>query len=73
MAHFLEADDSATGFATNDYMADYTGLTIRAQIAAMCLQGILSNPGNTIKRMKIKVETAVDYADLLIEQLNETS
>jgi len=73
MAYFLEADDSATGFATNDCMADYKGLTIRAQIAAMCLQGILSNPGNTSDRMKIKVSISVDYADLLIEQLNETS
>jgi len=69
----IEPNDSSTGFAFSNDQRGNTGLTNRAQIAAMCLQGILSNPGNTTTRMKIKVETAVDYADLLIKQLNETS
>ena len=73
MSHFLDPDDSATGFATNDNMADYTGLTIRTQIAAMCLQGLLSNPGVSRIVKVYLTQEAIEFADQLIKDLNETS
>ena len=70
MSHFLDPDISATGFAMDDNMIDYTGLTVRAQIAAMAMQGILSS---RLSSPATVAAEAIAYADTLIRKLNETS
>ena len=55
----------------------HKGLTIREQFAAMAMQGLLSNRAivtghkNTID-IKALAESANNYANALIEQLNKT-
>jgi hypothetical protein len=54
-----------------EYNDNYSnGLTKREYFAAMALQALLED--NTIER-KYCVQSAVDYADDLIEELNKTN
>ena len=65
----INPNDSATGYAPDGY--SNTGLTIRAQIAAMAMQGLLSKPG--LNNIGSVANEAVACADSLIRKLNETS
>ena len=67
----IKPNDSATGYAPDGYFNK--GLTVRAQIAAMCLQGLLASPKGTKFSIKVIAEAAIVAADELIKQLNETS
>ena len=48
------------------------GLTKREYFAAMALQGIISNKDGLDIKIERIVESAVDTADALIEELNKT-
>jgi hypothetical protein len=48
------------------------GLTKREYFAAMALQGIIANKDGLDIKIERIVESAVDTADTLIEQLNKT-
>jgi hypothetical protein len=56
------------------YMDNYTseGLTKREYFAAMALQGIIANKDGLDIKIERIVESAVDTADALIEELNKT-
>ena len=49
-----------------------TGLTKREYFASMALQGIISNKDGLDIKIERIVESAVDTADALIEELNKT-
>jgi hypothetical protein len=49
-----------------------TGLTKREYFAAMALQGIIANKDGLDIKIERIVESAVDTADALIEELNKT-
>lgn len=68
----INPNDSATGFAFGNDQDGNIGLTIRAQIAAMCLQGLLAKTGYAFDN-DFLANQAVEFADELIKQLNETS
>ena len=55
-------------------MDNYTseGLTKREYFAAMALQGIIANKDGLDIKIERIVESAVDTADALIEELNKT-
>jgi len=67
----INKNDSATGWAPSERSYQNTGLTIRAQIAAMAMQGLLSKPG--LNNIGSVANEAVACADSLIRKLNETS
>lgn len=48
----------------------YSGLTVRAYIAAKALQGILANP-RTINNLETVSSASVEYTDALIAELNK--
>jgi len=56
------------------YMDNYTseGLTKREYFAAMAMQGIIANKDGLDIKIERIVESAVDTADALIEELNKT-
>lgn len=54
----------------NNYIS--TGLTKREYFAAMVIQGIISNKDGLDIKIERIVESAVDTADALIEELNKT-
>ena len=54
----------------NNYIS--TGLTKREYFAAMALQGIIANKDGLDIKIERIVESAVDTADALIEELNKT-
>jgi hypothetical protein len=56
------------------YMDNYTseGLTKREYFAAMALQGIIANKDGLDIKIERIVESAVDTADALINELNKT-
>jgi hypothetical protein len=56
------------------YMDNYTseGLTKREYFASMALQGIIANKDGLDIKIERIVESAVDTADALIEELNKT-
>jgi hypothetical protein len=49
-----------------------TGLTKREYFASMALQGIISNKDGLDIKIERIVESAVDTADALIDELNKT-
>ena len=49
-----------------------TGLTKREYFAAMAMQGIITNKDGLDIKIERIVESAVDTADALIEELNKT-
>jgi hypothetical protein len=51
---------------------NYTGLTKREYFAAMAMQGIITNKDGLDIKIERIVESAVDTADALIEELNKT-
>ena len=51
---------------------NYTGLTKREYFAAMAMQGIIANKDGLDIKIERIVESAVDTADALIEELNKT-
>jgi hypothetical protein len=51
---------------------NYTGLTKREYFAVIALQGIISNKDGLDIKIERIVESAVDTADALIEELNKT-
>ena len=55
------------------YMDNYTseGLTKREYFASMAMQGIISNKDGLDIKIERIVESAVDTADALIEELNK--
>ena len=53
----------------NNYI--YTGLTKREYFAAMAMQGIIANKDGLDIKIERIVESAVDTADALIEELNK--
>jgi hypothetical protein len=55
------------------YMDNYTseGLTKREYFASMALQGIIANKDGLDIKIERIVESAVDTADALIEELNK--
>jgi hypothetical protein len=59
---------------TLEYNNDYTsmGLTKREYFASMAMQGIISNKDGLDIKIERIVESAVDTADALIEELNKT-
>ena len=54
----------------NNYIS--IGLTKREYFAAMVIQGIISNKDGLDIKIERIVESAVDTADALIEELNKT-
>jgi hypothetical protein len=56
------------------YMDNYTseGLTKREYFAAMAMKGIITNKDGLDIKIERIVESAVDTADALIEELNKT-
>ena len=58
---------------TLEYNNDYTsmGLTKREYFAAIAMQGIISNKDGLDIKIERIVESAVDTADALIEELNK--
>ena len=50
---------------------NYTGLTKREYFAAMAMQGIITNKDGLDIKIERIVESAVDTADALIEELNK--
>ena len=56
------------------YMDNYTseGLTKREYFASMAMQGIIANKDGLDIKIERIVESAVDTADALIEELNKT-
>jgi len=54
----------------NNYISN--GLTKREYFAVMALQGIISNKDGLDIKIERIVESAVDTADALIEELNKT-
>ena len=54
----------------NNYIS--TGLTKREYFASMAMQGIISNKDGLDIKIERIVESAVDTADALIEELNKT-
>ena len=66
----INPNDPATGHEYGKTIIG--GLTIRAQIAAMVMQGILANCGMGDKfHMECIANIAIKQADELIKQLNE--
>jgi hypothetical protein len=51
---------------------NYTGLTKREYFAAMAMKGIITNKDGLDIKIERIVESAVDTADALIEELNKT-
>jgi hypothetical protein len=51
---------------------NYTGLTKREYFASMAMQGIITNKDGLDIKIERIVESAVDTADALIEELNKT-
>jgi hypothetical protein len=51
---------------------NYTCLTKREYFAAMAIQGIIANKDGLDIKIERIVESAVDTADALIEELNKT-
>ena len=56
----------------NKQVASWEGLTKREYFAAMALQGIIANKDGLDIKIERIVESAVDTADALIEELNKT-
>ena len=54
----------------NNYI--FTGLTKREYFAVMAMQGIIANKDGLDIKIERIVESAVDTADALIEELNKT-
>ena len=54
----------------NNYIS--TGLTKREYFAAMVMQGIIANKDGLDIKIERIVESAVDTADALIDELNKT-
>ena len=50
---------------------NYTGLTKREYFAAMAMKGIITNKDGLDIKIERIVESAVDTADALIEELNK--
>ena len=50
---------------------NYTGLTKREYFAAMAMKGIIANKDGLDIKIERIVESAVDTADALIEELNK--
>ena len=51
---------------------NYTGLTKREYFAAMAMKGIITNKDGLDIKIERIVESAVDTADALINELNKT-
>lgn len=68
----INQNASATGWLSTDRSLVNTGLTIRTQIAAMAMQGILANSGDKYKADYV-ANKSVMYADYLIKELNKTT
>jgi hypothetical protein len=64
-------NESAFPIIAEDYIID-GGLTKREYFAAMALQGIIANKDGLDIKIERIVESAVDTADALIEELNKT-
>ena len=62
---------SAFPIIAEDYIID-GGLTKREYFAAMALQGIIANKDGLDIKIERIVESAVDTADALIEELSKT-
>jgi hypothetical protein len=56
----------------NKQVSLWKGLTKREYFAAMALQGIIANKDGLDIKIERIVESAVDTADALIEELNKT-
>jgi hypothetical protein len=56
----------------NIQLPSLKGLTKREYFAAMALQGIIANKDGLDIKIERIVESAVDTADALIEELNKT-
>jgi hypothetical protein len=56
----------------NKQVSSWEGLTKREYFAAMALQGIIANKDGLDIKIERIVESAVDTADALIEELNKT-
>jgi hypothetical protein len=56
----------------NKQVSSLKGLTKREYFAAMALQGIIANKDGLDIKIERIVESAVDTADALIEELNKT-
>jgi hypothetical protein len=64
-------NESAFPIIAEDYIID-GGLSKREYFAAMALQGIIANKDGLDIKIERIVESAVDTADALIEELNKT-
>jgi hypothetical protein len=64
-------NESAFSIITEDYIIN-AGLTKREFFAVMAMQGIISNKDGLDIKIERIVESAVDTADALIEELNKT-
>ena len=71
----INPNDPVQGFVDYGFADENNkGITIRTQIAAMAMQGLLSNPAKIDTTNFIWLaQYAVGYADELINCLNETS
>jgi hypothetical protein len=64
-------NESAFPIIAEDYIID-GGLTKREYFASMALQGIIANKDGLDIKIERIVESAVDTADALIEELSKT-
>jgi hypothetical protein len=64
----MNGNDKAYPIGTDRFVCEW-GLTKRELIAAMAMQGMLSNPNVRLKPNTIS-KWAVNHADALIERLN---
>jgi len=66
----INPNDSATGYAPNGY--SNKGLTIRTQIAAMAMQGLIANDNIGFINLDVDdlARQSVKIADELISRLN---
>ncbi|MEQ1560414.1 MAG: hypothetical protein ABL933_17380 [Methyloglobulus sp.] len=62
-------DPNAPAYPLNLNDVTETGLTKREYFAGLVFQGLLSDPN--VEKIPIAAKAAVEYADFLIEALNE--
>jgi hypothetical protein len=64
-----------TTFIYGETNAKFSGLSIRAELAARAMQGIISGqyPLDRLKDIDVVVAASVKFADALISELNKTS
>jgi hypothetical protein len=72
-----QAQSKAAGYAfpsilnIHGLQYEQTGITIRALLAGMAMQGMCANPNFSTTRMQLVAQMAVMQADYMIEELEK--